>query len=95
MKFNYFTIILIIFVLLLSFKMYHDSEMFQLRCIISDVDGNEYCVRDRTKLDEAADLLATTTTKSSKYHNYSLTPIPALDILIEEDQRPHRLMELI
>ena len=67
MKFNYFTIILIIFVLLLSFKMYHDSEMFQLRCIISDVDGNEYCVRDRTKLDEAADLLATTTTKCSKF----------------------------
>lgn len=61
-----FTIALIVFVLLLSFKMYHDSEMFQLRCVISSVDGNEYCVRDRTKVKEAADLLAKTTNKCTK-----------------------------
>ena len=66
MKINYFTVTLIVFVLLLSIKMYHDSEMFQLRCVISDVDGNEYCVRDRSKVNEAADLLAQTTNKSHK-----------------------------
>ena len=66
MKTNYFTCILIAFVLLLCCKMYHDSEMFQLRCVISGVDGNEYCVRDRTKINEAADLLAKTTNKCTK-----------------------------
>ena len=50
MKISSFTIILVAFVILLCVKMYHDSEMFQLRCVISGVDGNEYCVRDRTKV---------------------------------------------
>ena len=44
MRTGLFTIILITFTFLLAMKMYHDSEMFQLRCIISGVDGNEYCV---------------------------------------------------
>ena len=66
MKNTLFTIVLVSFVLMLSFKMYHDSEMFQLRCVISGVDGNEYCVRDRSKINEAADLLAKTTNKCTK-----------------------------
>jgi len=37
---------------------YYDNESFQLKCIISTVDGNKYCVRDRKKLQNAADLLA-------------------------------------
>ena len=41
--------------------MYRESDMFQLKCIISDVDGKQYCVRERAKLELAADLLATTT----------------------------------
>ena len=42
---------------------YQNSDMLQLKCIVSSVDGNKYCVRDRTKLQEAADLLATVTQK--------------------------------
>jgi hypothetical protein len=38
-------------------------EGFDLKCIISGVDGNEYCVREREKVDAAADLLATVTEK--------------------------------
>ena len=37
---------------------YHTSEYNQLKCIISDVDGNKYCVRERAKLEQAADRLA-------------------------------------
>ena len=66
MKSNIFTIVLIGFVIMLCIKMYHDSEMFQLRCVISGVDGNEYCVRNRSKVNEAADLLAQTTNKCTK-----------------------------
>lgn len=50
-------------VLIISFKMYRDSDTFNLKCIISDVDGNKYCVRERHKLVLAADLLAETTVK--------------------------------
>ena len=55
--------ILIVFVLFICIKIYTESDTFNLRCIISDVDGNKYCVRDRVLLDEAADRLARTVTK--------------------------------
>ena len=34
------------------------SRRFLLTCVISDVDGNKYCVRDDKKVKESADLLA-------------------------------------
>ena len=55
--------ILIVFVIFICIKIYTDSDTFNLRCIISDVDGNKYCVRDRVLLDKAADRLARTVTK--------------------------------
>ena len=53
--------IIIAFMLFISLKIYKDSEAFQLKCIVSDVDGKKYCVRERAQLEEAADLLARTT----------------------------------
>lgn len=50
--------VLIIFIIIIVYKIYSDSDMAQLKCIISDVDGNKYCVRERKKLNEAADHLA-------------------------------------
>ena len=50
-------------VLLLCIKIFFESEAFQLKCIISEVDGNKYCVREREKLNDAADLLAKVTEK--------------------------------
>ena len=47
-------------------KIYFDTDMFHLKCIISDVDGNKYCVRERSKLKLAANLLAKTTEKLKK-----------------------------
>ena len=61
MKRDIFTYILIGFVLLIIFRIYRESDLFQLKCIISDVDGKQYCVRERAKLKLAANLLATTT----------------------------------
>lgn len=40
---------------------YFKDDMFQLKCIVSTVDGNKYCVREREKLQAAADMLAKTT----------------------------------
>ena len=47
----------------LCLYVYFSTDDFQLKCIVSGVDGNKFCVRDRNKLQEAADLLATTTQK--------------------------------
>jgi hypothetical protein len=53
-----FNVILLIFIIIIATKLYLNSDTFNLRCIISDVNGNTYCVRDRNKLDLAADRLA-------------------------------------
>jgi hypothetical protein len=46
------------------------SDSFQLKCIVSTVDGNKYCVREREKIQQAADLLAKMTEKCKKLVKY-------------------------
>jgi hypothetical protein len=58
--------LLIIFILIIGIKIYMDSDSFNLRCIISDVNGNKYCVRDRSKLELAANRLATINNKMNE-----------------------------
>ena len=58
MKLGIFGIIVMVFVGIIILKIYNESEMFQLKCIVSDVDGNKYCVRETAKLELVADLLA-------------------------------------
>jgi len=58
--------VMIIFIIIIAYKIYKDSDYFQLKCIVSTVDGDKYCVRERTNLQKASDLLATTTTKMKK-----------------------------
>lgn len=43
---------------------------FDLKCVVSTVDGNKYCVRDRKQVQKAADLLASTTEKCKKLVAY-------------------------
>lgn len=50
--------IMIALIVIISYKMYSESDIFHLKCIISNVDGNKYCVRERNKLELAADKLA-------------------------------------
>lgn len=54
---------LIFLIIVIVIKIYNESDMFNLKCIVSDVDGNTYCVRERAKLELAADRLATITTR--------------------------------
>ena len=65
-KTNIFSVILILFVLFIITRMYLASDDFNLKCIISSVDGNKYCVRERKKLHVVADLLARVTTNMKK-----------------------------
>ena len=52
--------------LLVCLRIYQESDTFNLKCIISDVDGKKYCVRERSKLVLAADRLATVNTKMAQ-----------------------------
>jgi hypothetical protein len=58
--------VMIIFILIISYKLYIDSDYFQLKCIVSTVDGDKYCVRERKNLQEASNLLASITVKMKK-----------------------------
>ena len=60
------------FVLVVCLYIYFDNnDSFQLKCIVSGVDGNKYCVRERAKLQEAADLLASITEKCKELVKYT------------------------
>jgi hypothetical protein len=59
------------FVLIVCIYIYfQNADEFQLKCIVSGVDGNKYCVRERSKLKIAADLLATVTENCKKLVHY-------------------------
>jgi hypothetical protein len=66
MKFNILGYILITLIAIICIRVYQNSDSFQLNCIVSEVDGNKYCVRERAKLVMAADLLAECTTNMKK-----------------------------
>jgi len=55
--------VMIIFILFICYKLYQESDLFHLTCIVSTVDGDKYCVRERKNVQQASDLLAKTTSK--------------------------------
>ena len=61
---------MIVFVIIMVFKIYRESDVFQLKCIVSNVDGKSYCVRETAKLQLVADLLAETTQNMTKLVKY-------------------------
>jgi len=67
---NIFNIVIVIFIVIVASKLYFNSDSFNLRCIISDVNGNKYCVRDRSKLELAADRLAHVNNNLNKLVNH-------------------------
>ena len=69
-KQNVFFYIFLAFILILCLKIYYESDAFNLKCIISSKDGNRYCVRERQKLELAADLLASVTSNCKKIVSY-------------------------
>jgi len=85
-KHGIFFYIFVGFVLLLCLRIYYDSDMFNLKCIISSKDGNRYCVRERQKLELAANLLADVTGKCKALVQYMKEKHP-------NDPRVKRLVE--
>ena len=62
-KHGIFFYIFIAVILLFCLRIYYESDAFNLKCIIASKDGNKYCVREREKLELAANLLADVTKK--------------------------------
>jgi len=85
-KHGIFFYIFIAVILLLCLRIYYDSDAFNLKCIIASKDGNTYCVREREKLELAANLLADVTQKMKDMVAYMKQKHP-------EDPRTIRLVE--
>jgi hypothetical protein len=64
-------------VLFFFLKIYSQSEIFNLKCIISNVDGNRYCVRDRKDKQRSADLLAKVNQKCQQIVDYLKQEYPS------------------
>lgn len=94
---DYLSIILFAFVVAILVKIYEEFDYLQLKCIISSVDGNTYCVRDRLKLELAADLLALTTKKMNKLVEHMKTNLPEHEItkLLEQGYNPKKIQETL
>ena len=85
-KHSIFFYIFVSFVLLFCLRIYYDSDLFNLKCVIASKDGNRYCVREREKISVAANLLATVTEKCKKIVEYMKQTHP-------NDPRVKRLVE--
>ena len=83
---DFLSYVLIFLIIIISYRMYKNSDMFQLKCIVSDIDGRKYCVREREKIDLAADRLANVNQKLIKLVNYCYDNFP-------DDERVQRLRE--
>lgn len=89
---------IIAFVIFICIYMYYDNrESFQLKCIVSDVDGNKYCVRERDRLNDAADLLANVSVKCGQLVAYVGDKYPDLDNVkrLVAKYNPKKIMETL
>ena len=97
MKIDIFGILVIIFVVGISIKIYLESDAFNLKCIISNVDGNTYCVRETAKLQLVADLLAKTTQKMKRLVKHMGKTYPERDNVkrLVKNFNPQRVSETL
>ena len=84
-------------VVVVMIHIYLNSDVFNLKCVVSSVDGNKYCVRERNKIELVADLLARVTTKMKKVvkHMYSLYPDRENVQRLKENFNPKKVYETL
>jgi len=97
MKLNFLCYTMIILLLYICLKIYQDSDMFNLKCIISNVDGKQYCVRERNKLELAADRLAVVNEKMGKLVEHCFKNYPTRENIkrLKEGYNPKKIMETL
>jgi hypothetical protein len=74
-----------------------NRESFELKCVVSTVDGNKYCVRDRKEVNAAADLLAKTVDKCKQLVEYVFKKYPKQDnvLRLHKGFNPTQIMETL
>jgi hypothetical protein len=89
--------IIIAFVLLVCLKVYIESDAYNLKCIISDVDGERYCVREREKIQLAANLLSNVTKNLKDLVTYCAKKYPSDEKVIRMVQKfnPTKISETL
>jgi len=85
-KEDFLAVVMVGLLLFVAYKIYKESDIFQLKCIVSTVDGDKYCVRERSNIQEASDLLAKTAIKMDKLVEY-------LKAVNPEDKRVKKLIK--
>jgi hypothetical protein len=86
------------FILSTSYYVYRENyESFQLTCIVSTVDGNKYCVRERENIEKAADLLAKITVKCKELVTYVGDKYPDKENVkrLQQNFNPKKIMETL
>jgi hypothetical protein len=86
------------FILSTSYYVYRENfESFQLKCIVSTVDGNKYCVRERENIEKAADLLAKITVKCKELVKYVYDKYPDKENVkrLKQNFNPKTIMETL
>jgi hypothetical protein len=64
------TVVIGVLFMICMYKYLDNLDSFELKCVVSGLDGNKYCVRERKLLNNAADLLAKTSEKCKKLVDY-------------------------
>jgi predicted metal-dependent hydrolase len=64
-----------------------NRDTLELKCVVSTVDGNKYCVRDRKEINKAVDLLAKTTQKCKKLVEHLYDKYPEKDNVLRLYER--------
>ena len=94
---NIICYLLIVIIIIISIKSYYDSDLFQLKCIISDINGKKYCVRERKNINKASDLLAITTKNMTTLVKYLIDKYPDKEsvILLHKNFNPKKIKEIL
>ena len=89
--------VLISFIFIICLFIYFKTDDFQLKCIVSGVDGNKYCVRERQQVQAAADLLATATDKCKQLVKYLHEKYPDKDNVkrLVNNFNPQKIVEIL
>jgi hypothetical protein len=74
-----------------------NKDSIDLKCVISTVDGNKYCVRDRKEVPAAADLLARVAVKCKDVVQYVFEKYPNKDnvLRLHDGFNPKKIMETL
>lgn len=97
MKIGILGFVLIVFTVLIIIKLYQESDVFQLKCIVSTKDGNKYCVRDKENLEKSADMLADMTIKLKRLVKHMAQKYPDEERIkrLVKGFNPKKIMETL